>query len=131
MRFFFFSRENTNHPVILSSRVIYLVYSTVFAVIIMTLSLLLAVVYYPLPILYAQTDGLTGRWSLDGNANDQVGSADGTVSGATLTTGPDGTANGAYSFNGTSDSIDLGTSNFGIDQTNEFTISLWVNRTGN
>src|SRR3990167_5969269 len=110
---------------------VYFAYAVVGTNIILALTLLLAVVFYPLPILYAQTDGLTGWWSLDGNANDQVGSADGTVSGATLTTGHDGTANGAYSFNGTSDSIDLGTSNFGIDQTNEFTISLWVNRTGN
>src|SRR3989344_111837 len=130
MRFFFFSRENTNHPVILSSRVIYLVYSTVFAVIIMTLSLLLAVVYYPLPILYAQTDGLAAAWSLDGNANDSVGPNHGTVSGATLTAGHDDTANGAYSFNGTSDYINLGSSKFGLDQTNEMTLALWVKVAG-
>jgi hypothetical protein len=35
--------------------------------------------------------------------------------------------NGAYFFDGENDYLDLGTDNFGIDQTNEFTISVWFN----
>jgi Tfp pilus assembly protein PilE len=51
------------------------------------------------------TSGLLGWWKTNGNANDSVGSGNGTVIGATLTTGQDGAADGAYSFNGSSNEI--------------------------
>ncbi|MFZ9956550.1 MAG: hypothetical protein ACO3E1_10565 [Flavobacteriales bacterium] len=48
------------------------------------------------------TSGLTHKYYFNsGNANDEVGSANGTVSGASLTTDRFNNANSAYSFNGT------------------------------
>lgn len=44
------------------------------------------------------TTGLVEWWPFNGNANALVGTANGTVNGATLTTGQDGQANTAYSF---------------------------------
>lgn len=45
--------------------------------------------------------GLVGWWLMNGNANDVSGNnRNGTVFGATLTTGKNGQANGAYSFSG-------------------------------
>jgi hypothetical protein len=45
---------------------------------------------------------------------------------------PDGgyDGGGAYFFDGTKSCLDLGISRFGIDQTNEFTLSLWVKPSG-
>lgn len=72
--------------------------------------------------------GLVGSWTFNGNANDTSGSGmNGSVVGATLTTGENGQSNGAYSFNGTSNYISLATSaplNFA---TGQFTVSAWVN----
>jgi Tfp pilus assembly protein PilV len=69
------------------------------------------------------TDSLVGWWRFNGNANDYVTSASGTVSGASLTTGQNGQANGAYSFDGINDYIELSPSitNFG-----GFSISVWA-----
>ncbi len=73
------------------------------------------------------TSGLVAKYSFNnGNANDEVGSNNGTVNGATLTADRFGNANMAYSFNGTNNYIDFGDKpefQFGA---NDFSISLWV-----
>lgn len=56
---------------------------------------------------------------LDSNANDFVGSNDGTVNGATLTTGY---INGSYSFDGVSDYINFGE----IPVTTAISVSVWA-----
>jgi prepilin-type N-terminal cleavage/methylation domain-containing protein len=49
------------------------------------------------------TNGLVGWWPMNGNTNDISGNGNnGVVTGATLTIGKNGSANGAYSFNGAS-----------------------------
>lgn len=54
------------------------------------------------------TTGLIGRWEFSGNANDASGSGNnGTVTGATLITDRCGNPNSAYSFNGTTDYIEM------------------------
>jgi prepilin-type N-terminal cleavage/methylation domain-containing protein len=74
------------------------------------------------------SSGLVGSWTFNGNANDSSPSGmNGTVSGATLTTGQNGQANSAYYFNGTSSYIGLGDTT-PINFTNgQFTVSAWVN----
>lgn len=69
------------------------------------------------------TDGLVAWWKLNGSAKNTIGSADGTVNGATLTTGQDGRANGAYQFDGTDDYIEFAPAitNFG-----GFSVSVWA-----
>jgi hypothetical protein len=58
---------------------------------------------------YVPTDGLVGYWPFNGNANDESGNANnGVVNGATLTTDRFGNTNKSFSFNGTSDFINLG-----------------------
>jgi hypothetical protein len=53
--------------------------------------------------------GLVGHWKFDGNAKDSTPNENnGTVTGASLTTDRKGQSNKAYSFNGTSDKIDIG-----------------------
>jgi hypothetical protein len=64
--------------------------------------------------------GLIGHWPLDGNADDTSGNGhNGTISGATPTTGKCG---GAYNFNGSA-SIDVGNLDFSSGQ---FTVSTWI-----
>lgn len=53
------------------------------------------------------TDGLIGWWKFNGNPNSSIGSAHGTVYGATLTNGQNNSPNSAYSFNGTSSYITI------------------------
>jgi hypothetical protein len=54
------------------------------------------------------SSGLVASYSFNGNANDLSGNShNGTVNGANLVTDQNGNSNGAYSFNGTSDYIDL------------------------
>ena len=73
----------------------------------------------------AVSDGLISYWSFDGNATDSVGSNNGTVNGATLTSGIKGLLNTAYSFNGSSSYINM---NNPIGCGNvDFSISLWAN----
>jgi prepilin-type N-terminal cleavage/methylation domain-containing protein len=74
------------------------------------------------------SSGLVGSWNFNGNANDSSPSGmNGTVVGATLTTGQNGQSNGAYSFNGTSNYIGLSNTT-PINFTNgQFTVSAWVN----
>ncbi len=66
------------------------------------------------------TEGLVGRWPLDGNAHDASGNGHhGNILGATPTQGVSG---GAYRFNGDS-GIDLGSMDFSSEQ---FTVSGWI-----
>ncbi|MGH7195632.1 MAG: LamG domain-containing protein [Candidatus Saccharimonadales bacterium] len=68
--------------------------------------------------------GLVGYWPLNGNAKDSTPYADnGTINGATLTDDRKGTPNSAYSFNGTSNYIDLG--NPSTAQLNTGSLSIW------
>jgi Concanavalin A-like lectin/glucanases superfamily len=69
-------------------------------------------------------NGLVSCYPFNANANDESGSNNnGTVTGATLTTDRFGNTNSAYSFNGTSDFIEISPSKL---QTTEFSYSLWV-----
>jgi hypothetical protein len=71
------------------------------------------------------TNGLIAYYPFNGNANDEsVNGNDGTVINATLTTGVDGSANRAYSFNGTG-YIDIG-SDASLQPTSELTVCAWV-----
>lgn len=71
------------------------------------------------------TNGLVGWWKLNGNPNSDVGAYNGTVVGATPTTGQNGQANSAYSFNGTNAyiSIPAGFADF----SGGLTVSVWAN----
>ncbi|HVV26251.1 MAG TPA: LamG domain-containing protein [Candidatus Saccharimonadales bacterium] len=72
------------------------------------------------------TAGLIGYWPFNGNAKDATPyQHDGTVNGATLTTGRSGQPNTAYSFDGVSNYIQMspGTS-FSFPNTT-FSVSLW------
>src|SRR3989338_8208125 len=71
--------------------------------------------------------GLVGQWKFDGNAKDSTPSSNnGPVTGATLTTDRKGTANKAYSFNGTSDFVNV-PHNANLNLTTAVTISAWIN----
>jgi hypothetical protein len=71
------------------------------------------------------TQGLVSQYCFDGNANDFVGSNNGTVNGATLTTDRFNNPNAAYSFDGfTGNHIDLGNSS--TLKQNATSISVWV-----
>lgn len=74
------------------------------------------------------TDGLVGWWKFNGNGTASLGSADATITGASLTTGQSGAANGAYRYNGTSSQYATVASNFALSNT-DVTISTWVNPT--
>ena len=72
----------------------------------------------------ALTDNLISYWKFDGDATDSKGSNDGTVSGASITTS--GKINSAYSFDGTNDSINVGS----IALNNKsFSFSMWLANT--
>lgn len=73
-----------------------------------------------------QNPCLLSRYDFTGNANDGAGANHGTVSGATLTTDRYGNPNSAYSFNGTSDYIDIA-SGFPLAG-NDFSIGFWAKR---
>lgn len=74
----------------------------------------------------AQVDnGLIAKYSFNaGNANDEVGSVDGTVNGATLTNDRFGNPNAAYSFDG-GDYIDFGDDPVFQFEWNDFSYSIW------
>jgi len=76
----------------------------------------------------ALSDNCIHYWKFDGDATDSVGSNDGSVSAATLTTGK---INQGYDFNGGSSYIDFGTNgDFSIGTGSGdtgFSISLWIN----
>jgi hypothetical protein len=71
------------------------------------------------------TNGLIAKWSFNNaNANDEIGTNDGTVNGAVLTADRFGNANMAYEFDGVDDLI-----NFGTDASIkpvEGTVSVWA-----
>jgi antitoxin component YwqK of YwqJK toxin-antitoxin module len=70
------------------------------------------------------TAGLVGWWKMNGDALDSSSYGhNGTVTGATLATDHTGTANTAYSFNGSSNYISLGDA--GDQTTNNFSVSAW------
>lgn len=70
----------------------------------------------------ADFDSLLHYWPLDSDPNDDVGSKDFTVEGATTTTGAH---NGAYAFDGVDDRL-INTNVSGLP-TDEITISCWIN----
>lgn len=73
----------------------------------------------PQPIAY---------YPFSGNANDEIGTNEGTVNGATLTTDRFGNANSAYSFDGVDDLIDIPT-NDAIPSSGPVSVSAWINYT--
>ena len=76
---------------------------------------------------YVPTNGLVGWWPFNGNANDESGNENhGTVNGATLTADRNGTANSAYSFDGTN-SINFKEYTLLQQINSDITISCWAN----
>ncbi len=79
--------------------------------------------------------GLVGHWKMNGNATDSSGNGNnGTPGGGvTATTGQNGVASNAYSFNGSHTGsvgvINAGT-NTSLTFTDNFTISAWIRPTG-
>ena len=72
------------------------------------------------------TSGLVAYYPFNGNAQDAVGTNHGAVNGATLTTDRKGNISNAYSFNGSSNYIQIPHSNtFNI--TGVITLSVWIN----
>lgn len=70
--------------------------------------------------------GLAAQYKFDGDAKDATPiSTHGTVSGAALTTDRKGSANKAYQFDGTDDSIATGTIN--LASTDKVSIAFWLN----
>jgi len=77
------------------------------------------------------TQGLVAQFDFTGNANDLSGNANnGTVSGAILTADRFGNPNRAYSFNGTSDFIQVPNSASLQFTANTISISFWVKYNG-
>jgi len=73
----------------------------------------------------AVTDDLVASWKFNGNANDSSGSGlNGTVTGATLTTGKNGIASSAYTFNGVDQYVNFGNS-ASFSQPN-ITFAAWI-----
>ncbi len=70
------------------------------------------------------TNGLVGWWKMNGNANSEVGTVNGTPFNVTPTAGQNGQANGAYSFNGTNSYIQV-PAGF-ADFTNGVSVSVWI-----
>jgi type IV pilus assembly protein PilA len=71
-------------------------------------------------------DHLVSYWSFDGNANDNWGSNNGTVTGATATTGVKGLSNTAYAFDG-NDYIDIsGISSSSLSQNTTGSVNFWI-----
>ena len=75
---------------------------------------------------YIPTNGLVGYWPFDGNANDESGNGNnGTINGATLSTDRNGETNKAYSFNGTSDFIEV-LNSISLNVGTSITLNCWV-----
>lgn len=71
---------------------------------------------------------VVGWWKLNGNAIDSSGQGhDGTVNGATSTTGQDTTANGAYNFSSTA--VQSINTNYSFPL-NKLSVSMWVKWSG-
>ncbi len=69
-----------------------------------------------------QPEFTSSYWAFDGDATDTEGSNDGTIHGATLTTGVGGVADTAYRFDGVNDYISTGIT----QNLQTFSLSLWV-----
>ena len=79
---------------------------------------------------YVPTSGLVGWWGFNGNAQDGSGNGNhGTVNGATLTTDRFGNQNGAYSFNGIDNWIQV--QDHPSLRPSQITIALWVKLSAN
>jgi hypothetical protein len=70
------------------------------------------------------TNGLIGKWSFSGNAQDEIGGNNGVVNGASLCADRFGKANSAYYFDGIDDNISLLFPN-PIDINTTCSIMLW------
>jgi hypothetical protein len=80
---------------------------------------------------YVPTNGLVGYWPFNGNANDESGNGNnGVVNGASLTTDRFGNANSAYSFNGSSNYIQISDASALRLSETDYTISVWINEVG-
>jgi len=64
-------------------------------------------------------------YPFNGNANDAIGTLNGTVNGAVLTTDRFGNANSAYSFDGVNNAISFAA--LPMNNTDNFTLMAWVN----
>ncbi|WP_312090201.1 LamG-like jellyroll fold domain-containing protein [Chryseobacterium sp.] len=81
---------------------------------------------------YVPSSGLVAWWDFSGNANDSSPNANHlTVSGATLTTDRNGTANSAYSFNGTNAYLTKSSLSYNFSQSGSYSVSFWMKKTGN
>jgi hypothetical protein len=72
--------------------------------------------------LFTKAQTPVAYYPFNGNANDAVGTNNGTVNGATLTTDRFGNVNSAYSFDGVDDFIGL---NYNFGPFTELTVSAW------
>lgn len=89
------------------------------------LLLISSIIFFYISLLSkAKCQTLVTSYPFNGNANDAVGAANGTVSGATLTSDRFGVANSAYNFNGTTDFIEALADAL---PTGDNTVSLWFN----
>jgi uncharacterized delta-60 repeat protein len=73
---------------------------------------------------FALSIGLVAYYPFDGNANDAIGTNNGTVNGAVLTTDRFGNTNSAYSFDGVSRYISF--NSVPLNQTDNWTITAWI-----
>lgn len=73
------------------------------------------------------TDSLVGRWTFNGNANDTIGTHNGTASNVSNASGQNNTSNSAYTFNGSTSSVSVGTDE--AFSSAGFTLSAWVRPT--
>ena len=81
----------------------------------------------PLELLGALNDGLIAWYDFTGNANDaSTNGNNGTVVGAQLTTDRNNVPNQAYSFNGSSDYINIGK---GVKPNFPLTVTAWISPT--
>jgi hypothetical protein len=77
------------------------------------------------------TTDLVAYYPFTGNANDASGNGNnGTVYGATLTADRNGNANSAYSFNGSSDYIDINLPTINTTTGAKVTVNFWMNWDG-
>ena len=78
---------------------------------------------------YVPTNGLLGFWPFNGNANDLSGNGNnGIVNGASLSSDRNSMSNAAYSFNGTSNYIEVNLVNaINTTNVNGLTLSGWTN----
>ena len=77
---------------------------------------------------YSVFDDCVAMYNFEKDAKDLIGSNNGTVTGASLTTNRLGQVNSAYSFDGTDDYIDLG-SDTSLNITGDITLCAWIKTT--